>query len=99
MDSEYRAFDLVDFVGVYGGFLGRQATNVGAVPETRRAQREADPVRGGTVLTGDRRATHVVTVGLAEAVAFTPGPGPACILDGFVIEGASPAPRPARSTR
>lgn len=94
VDSEYRSFDLVDFVGVYGGFLGRQATNVGAVPETRRAQREADPVRGGTVLTGNRRATHVVTVGLAEATAFTPGPGPSCILDGFVIEGSWPAPRP-----
>ena len=87
---EHLSFTLVDYVGLYGGFLGRQATAVGRLPETRRSQRQTDPLRGATVLSGlPSHARHVVTAGLVEAEGTQNGVGPACVLDGFVIEDGS----------
>jgi len=48
--DRFAAFDLVSLVGVYGGFTGRTSTYQG---ETKRGQRDTNPLTNGTVLSGD----------------------------------------------
>ena len=68
-------FELVDGVGIYGGFTG---SGPGGLEETARGARNPSPVTNGTILSGNRVADHVVT---------TSGVGRSAILDGFVITG------------
>jgi hypothetical protein len=69
-------FDLINNVGIYGGFKGN---------ESKRSQRISDPLRGGTVLSGE-----LPTGGRSKAAVVHAGSNitSTAVLDGFQIQDA-----------
>jgi len=72
------SFELVDFVGVYGGFSGI---------ETKRSQRSRDPLTNGAVLSGDIDAPGDSSDNSYHVVRVDETIRDSAILDGFMISG------------
>ncbi len=68
-------FELVEGVGMYGGFTG---AGPGGLDERTRGARNQNPHVNGTVLNGN---------GIANRVVLTGAVGRTAVLDGFVITG------------
>lgn len=90
--NQERYFNLVDNVGIYGGFSGN---------EEKRSQRDSDPLTNGTVLSGDLLGNDEPEFGFyddgtyddnSERLVLAYENSSTSILDGFMIASAKGSP-------
>lgn len=93
------AFELLNDIGVYGGFSGDSTNPDGGSDETLRTQRNDDPATNDTILSGDiddddlaspiSDPTTEIAGNNSYHVVTSDGVSASAILDGFTITGGS----------